>query len=44
MVSEPWGDLHGAWQEVPEAPCVVVNGGEQEPYPLAPSGPAAAAI
>ena len=28
IVSEPLGDLKGAWQEVPEASCVVVGGGQ----------------
>ena len=28
VVSEPFGDLPGAWQEVPEASCGVVGGGE----------------
>lgn len=28
VVSEPLGDLRGAWQEVPDATCVVVHGGE----------------
>ena len=36
VVSEPLGDLHGAWQEVPESTCVVVHGGEQQQYPFAP--------
>ena len=30
VVSEPLGDLHGAWQEVPESTCVVVHGGDQQ--------------
>jgi predicted glutamine amidotransferase len=29
VVSEPLGDLRGAWQEVPESCCVTVHGGEQ---------------
>lgn len=37
VVSEPLGDLSGAWQEVPEGTCVVVRGGEQDFYPFAPS-------
>ena len=44
VVSEPLGDLHGAWEAVPDATCVVVHGGEQELYPFAPAAPAAAAI
>jgi predicted glutamine amidotransferase len=37
VVSEPLGDLQGAWQEVPESTCVVVRGGEQELRPFAPA-------
>jgi predicted glutamine amidotransferase len=37
VVSEPLGDLEGAWQEVPESTCVVVRGGEQELHPFAPA-------
>ena len=37
VVSEPLGDLSGAWQEIPDATCVVVRGGEQELYPFAPA-------
>ena len=44
VVSEPLGDLQGAWQEVPDATCIVVHGGEQELYPFAPSAPAPAAV
>jgi predicted glutamine amidotransferase len=29
VVSEPLGDLRGAWQEVPESCCVTVHGGTQ---------------
>jgi glutamine amidotransferase len=36
VVSEPLGDLEGAWQEVPEAGCVVVVGGEVEALPFVP--------
>jgi predicted glutamine amidotransferase len=40
VVSEPLGDLEGAWQEVPESTCVVVRGGEQELLAFAPvAGP-----
>jgi predicted glutamine amidotransferase len=39
VVSEPLGDLHGAWQEVPESTCIVVRGGEKELLPFAPSVP-----
>ncbi|MCC3295610.1 class II glutamine amidotransferase [Arthrobacter sp. zg-Y411] len=44
VVSEPLGDLRGAWQEIPDATCVVVRGGEQELYPFAPSPPVPAAV
>lgn len=30
VVSEPLGDLHGAWREVPESTCVVTRDGVQE--------------
>jgi predicted glutamine amidotransferase len=30
VVSEPLGDLRGAWREVPEATCVTVGGGTEE--------------
>jgi predicted glutamine amidotransferase len=39
IVSEPLGDLRGAWREVPESTCVVVRGGEQELRPFTPVGP-----
>jgi predicted glutamine amidotransferase len=29
IVSEPLGDLRGAWQELPESSCVAVHGGDQ---------------
>ena len=29
VVSEPLGELRGAWQEVPESSCVTVRGGKQ---------------
>jgi predicted glutamine amidotransferase len=38
VVSEPLGDLQGAWQEVPESTCVVVRGGEQELLAFSPVG------
>ncbi|WP_394250437.1 class II glutamine amidotransferase [Arthrobacter pityocampae] len=44
VVSEPLGDLRGAWREVPDATCVVVRGGEQEMYPFTPELPVAAAV
>ncbi|GAB3246477.1 class II glutamine amidotransferase [Arthrobacter pigmenti] len=37
VVSEPLGDLPGAWQEVPEAACVVIHGGTAELTPFSPS-------
>jgi predicted glutamine amidotransferase len=43
VVSEPLGDLHGAWREVPEATCVVVHGGGEELRPFVPTEPALAA-
>lgn len=37
IVSEPLGDLVGAWQEVPESTCVVVRTGvEEELLPFKP--------
>lgn len=38
VVSEPLGNLRGAWQEVPESTCVVVHGGDQDLFALSPSG------
>jgi predicted glutamine amidotransferase len=38
VVSEPLGDLHGAWREVPESSCLVVHGGVEELRPFAPTG------
>jgi glutamine amidotransferase len=43
IVSEPLGDLRGAWQEVPESSCVTIHGGRQELRPFAPTVPALAA-
>jgi predicted glutamine amidotransferase len=43
VVSEPLGDLHGAWREVPESTCVVVHGGDEELRPFVPAEPARAA-
>jgi len=40
IVSEPVGDLPGAWNEVPEASCGIVGGGGEELMPFAPSPPA----
>ncbi|MDQ0734999.1 class II glutamine amidotransferase [Arthrobacter agilis] len=36
VVSEPLGDLEGAWQEVPEASYLVVHGAQAEVAPFAP--------
>ncbi|MBO9555862.1 class II glutamine amidotransferase [Cellulomonas sp.] len=36
VVSEPLGDLRGAWLEVPESTCLVVDGGDEEIRPFAP--------
>jgi predicted glutamine amidotransferase len=36
VVSEPLGDLRGAWREVPESSCVVVRGGVEEIRPFSP--------
>lgn len=41
IVSEPLGDLRGAWREVPEATCVVVHGGGEELLPFEPLAPQA---
>jgi predicted glutamine amidotransferase len=44
VVSEPLGDLRGAWREVPEATCVVIRDGEEELRPFVPVAPARIAI
>ena len=36
IVSEPLGDVSGAWNEVPESSCVVVEPGTDELLPFAP--------
>ena len=36
IVSEPLGDLQGAWREVPESSCVVVHGAGEDLHPFAP--------
>ena len=36
VVSEPLGDLKGAWREVPEGTCVVISWGRDELRPFAP--------
>ena len=43
VVSEPLGDLRGAWREVPESSCVAIHGGTEEMLPFAPVGPGLAA-
>ena len=37
VVSEPLGDLKGAWHEVPESTCLVVHGGREELVPFQPA-------
>jgi predicted glutamine amidotransferase len=37
VVSEPLGDLRGAWREVPESTCVIVQNGHEEFYEFSPS-------
>ena len=37
VVSEPLGDLQGAWQEGPESSCVVVDGGRIDVLPFEPA-------
>jgi glutamine amidotransferase len=39
VVSEPLGDLRGAWREVPESTCVVLRGGHEELLPFEPRIP-----
>jgi glutamine amidotransferase len=39
VVSEPLGDLQGAWREVPESSCVTVHAAEEEIRPFKPVGP-----
>lgn len=39
VVSEPLGDLHGAWREVPESTCVIAREGHEELRPFEPSVP-----
>jgi predicted glutamine amidotransferase len=41
VVSEPLGDLRGAWLEVPESSYLVIGSGAQEILPFAPAVPAA---
>jgi glutamine amidotransferase len=37
VVSEPLGNLHGAWREVPESSCLVVRGGSEELHGFSPT-------
>jgi predicted glutamine amidotransferase len=37
VVSEPLGDLRGAWREVPESTCLIVRGGREETHEFSPS-------
>jgi glutamine amidotransferase len=37
VVSEPLGDLRGAWREVPESTCIMIAHGQQTMQPFAPS-------
>ncbi|HTR90059.1 MAG TPA: hypothetical protein VMG62_08130, partial [Solirubrobacteraceae bacterium] len=39
VVSEPIGDLPGAWREVPESSCVMIGGGEEHLLRFAPMAP-----
>jgi len=39
VVSEPIGDLPGAWEEMPEATCAVVRMGEDQLLPFRPEQP-----
>ncbi|GEK23257.1 class II glutamine amidotransferase [Cellulomonas xylanilytica] len=39
IVSEPLGDLKGAWHEVPESTCLLVDAGREELTPFEPSPP-----
>jgi predicted glutamine amidotransferase len=43
VVSEPLGDLRGAWNEVPESTCVTIRGGVEELRPFSPTVPSLAA-
>jgi glutamine amidotransferase len=39
VVSEPLGELRGAWREVPESTCPVTCGGTEEMHPFSPQQP-----
>ncbi|HLM07762.1 MAG TPA: class II glutamine amidotransferase [Blastococcus sp.] len=43
IVSEPLGDLRGAWHEVPESTCVTIRAGEESLTPFRPAMPRVAA-
>jgi glutamine amidotransferase len=43
IVSEPVGDLPGAWNEVPEASCGIVGPGEDRLIPFVPREPTGSA-
>lgn len=43
VVSEPIGDLPGAWNEVPEASCVAISAGREQILPFASVPPPRAA-
>jgi len=43
IVSEPLGDLRGAWREVPESTCVIISGGDETLTPFVPAVPRVAA-
>lgn len=40
VVSEPLGSLKGAWREVPESTCLVVQGGHEQLHPFSPAASA----
>jgi glutamine amidotransferase len=44
VVSEPLGDLRGAWREVPESSCLIIRGGHEEIHDFAPSTAATPAM
>jgi len=44
VVSEPLGDLRGAWREVPESTCVIIHDGDEELRPFTPLAPAKVSI
>ncbi len=37
VVSEPLGSLKGAWREVPESTCLVIQGGREQLHPFTPT-------